>query len=531
MPTTLADGSVLIPHRTDWTTRPKSGRRWETAIAGGAVGGEDRDALRQSPLPQIEYAVMPFDAAEQELLLATLRAAKRVGNAAVPRWGRGIPLAAAAASGATALTAAAWVPATWLPAAGDLLIWFGGWATAGGAAWWTVEVDSVSGSTINLVAGIPQAVEKLDLFWPLLRGQFECDDITHIAPTSGRYTIRVKAPLANNPGPSETIIDPDEFRVYWGRCGRLEESSGSGFYFMALFAFQGGVSVAPHHNQTELRTTLSRPGGYEYSASTVPVTEITNTTSLSIIANPWGPRSASLSKFNAALGILQEVVLTLRNTFQTTVKVESLDTVPQTVTAGGTATMLLKDPSANTLVTGVTSRTTTQSCTAFDGAVDFGGPGGGPGSGFTTVPLSAFTDTVETLTSANGALFTQFIGSGVLAMTAHSTAVDIVTGTPAFSRIITLGSGATITRKFRYLGLDGYWWFAVEVLSGWDPVSFVKSSNGSALPMATMAELGTSYESNGFGRSQETDLAGKVYWVYRSRDELYALTNDTILVS
>lgn len=529
MPTTLSDGTVLIPHRADWTTRPKSGRRWETAIASGGLGGEDRDALRQVPLGEIEYAVLPFDVAEQELLLATLRAAKRVGNAAVPRWGRGIPLAAAAASGATTLTAAAWVPAAWMPAAGDLLIWFGDWATAGGAAWWTVEVLSVSGSTINLVTGIPQAVEKLALFWNLLRGQFECDDINHIAPTTGRYTIRVKGPIANNPGPSETIIALDEYRVYWGRCGHADDL-GPGLYYLPYFAFREGVSVAPYHNQTELRTTLARAGGYEYSASTVPLTVATSNSSLSIIATPW-TRTQVIPKFNAALGTLVEVELTFRNTFQTTPRVESLDTVPRTVTVGGQATNLLKDPGANTLVTSVASRTVTGSCTAYDGTTDFGGPGGGPGSGFSSPPISSFTDVVRTLTAADGALFTQFIGAGNITLTASSTSIIIVTGTPAEIHSVSNQSGATTTRKFKYAALTGYWWFAVEVLSGWDPVSFLKSSDGTPLPMATMAEMGTTFEAHGFGRDQVTDLAGKVYWIYRSRDELYALTDDTILVS
>ena len=223
MPTVLADGCVLIPHLPNWREKIQQSRRWQTGVETGTTLAEDRQALRQEPLYGLSWAVMPYDQMEHEKLAAAVRAAKKEGNAAVPWWGRGLPIGAVGVViGAAGVNVSALVPEAWLPAVGDLLFCAKTWATSGGAAWEIWEVAVVTPGTlgaeheIEMVDPVGVALDAGEVaVWPLLRGQFSGDEVAFDSPTLGTYRFKVEQPMGVNPGVSESAPyeDPPAIHV------------------------------------------------------------------------------------------------------------------------------------------------------------------------------------------------------------------------------------------------------------------------------------------------------------------------------
>lgn len=109
MSVTLVNSHVLLPDAPNWRERPEWTRAWQTEIADGVTGAEQRGAMRQVPRIGLSYTVTPLDAQAQNQFEDRVRAALKLGLAAVPYWGRGTPLASAA-SGTSASLASPYFP-------------------------------------------------------------------------------------------------------------------------------------------------------------------------------------------------------------------------------------------------------------------------------------------------------------------------------------------------------------------------------------------------------------------------------------
>jgi hypothetical protein len=106
----LADNHVIIPQRANWgAQKPRLTRRWQTEIAGGLTGGEDRQANAVLPWRGIEYVPTTKSVEDTADLLARLNLALRAGKAAVPLWGRASSLREAASGTSVALAPGAYV--------------------------------------------------------------------------------------------------------------------------------------------------------------------------------------------------------------------------------------------------------------------------------------------------------------------------------------------------------------------------------------------------------------------------------------
>jgi hypothetical protein len=177
----LVNGYVLLPNPPDWGDRLRLRREWRTTIAEGVTGAEDRASFRHLPLRGIEYGVLPLNLKEERKLLDRIVAAKRSGLAAVPFWGRGVPLAATATGSAVVL--------------GDEDAWE-----------WSVDdyvffsdqdrdtcevgqVQALSGVTLTLKAAL--AGTYRGFCWPLLFGLFRCESLRILTSHHGSLRIAV----------------------------------------------------------------------------------------------------------------------------------------------------------------------------------------------------------------------------------------------------------------------------------------------------------------------------------------------------
>ena len=177
----LVNGYVLLPNPPDWGDRLRLRREWRTTIAEGVTGAEDRASFRHLPLRGIEYGILPLSLQEERKLIDRILAAKRSGLAAVPFWGRGVPLAVTA-TGSTVVLAdeEAW---EWSP---DDHVFF---SDQDRDTCEVGQVQGVSGATLTLKA--PLAGTYRGFCWPLLFGLFRCESLRILTSHHGSLRIAV----------------------------------------------------------------------------------------------------------------------------------------------------------------------------------------------------------------------------------------------------------------------------------------------------------------------------------------------------
>src|SRR5579884_602921 len=95
MPVTLVNGSVLLSHPADWSTRPTWKRAWQTGITPALTGAEQRQGMRALPRIEFSYVISAMSLEERVVLDECLDAASKRGLVCMPFWGRGIQLAVA----------------------------------------------------------------------------------------------------------------------------------------------------------------------------------------------------------------------------------------------------------------------------------------------------------------------------------------------------------------------------------------------------------------------------------------------------
>ncbi|HXQ21286.1 MAG TPA: choice-of-anchor E domain-containing protein, partial [Candidatus Acidoferrales bacterium] len=157
-------------------------------------------------------------------------------------------------------------------------------------------------------------------------------------------------------------------------------------------------------------------------------------------ATNWSS-SVTLTQFDPSLGVLTEVDLTATGTIVQTIKMESKDAAPTTVTGTGTATITVTPPTAPNLVASPTN-VVTHNFTAFDGTVDFGGTSGSTDAGVTT----SSTATLSPYTPIS-----DFNGPGSLTMPVTASATFQASGAGNLVTQVTTTAGVNVCATYTYL--------------------------------------------------------------------------------
>jgi len=230
---------------------------------------------------------------------------------------------------------------------------------------------------------------------------------------------------------------------------------------------------------------------------------VTNVAAVAIRTADWS-QSVYVQQFNPSYGTLTGVQLQLTTTIRSTPRMENLDAVPRTLVGGSSGSLsLTRTGSATPLLTAQGSVTITNTVTAFDGTIDYGGATGNYGSGFSAPPISAQAIAGVQLPSGS-ADFQSFVGTSYATLGFAASATPIATGASSISSSITSEVGAEVKVIYTYTpfvaSVAGTVWVDVNqdglVTSG-EPV----------LPNVTVTLL----DSGGFpvpGATQVTDSNG-----------------------
>jgi hypothetical protein len=166
MSVTLLDDHVLLPHRPDWSRKPKWQRLWRTEIADAVTGAEERASLWEEPRISLTFTLNPADNVERRKLEDRVLAAKKSGKAVTPFWGRATRLTSPASGYQLQMQSSLW---PW--AIGDYLFFLG---LEGSDQYEIRTVAAVSGSTLHLDDDLSRSYEEF--VWPLLFGKFVCKE-------------------------------------------------------------------------------------------------------------------------------------------------------------------------------------------------------------------------------------------------------------------------------------------------------------------------------------------------------------------
>ncbi len=180
----LVNGFVLLPHAPDWNVKPQFRREWRSTIADAVTGNEDRSSFRPLPLRGIEFQVTPYTLEEYRHLLGRVLAAKKVGWAAVPLWGRGSVLAGSASGNSITLASGG----TWSYTVDDF-VFFSNLEPDQPDAYEVRRVEDIVGSTLTLDQALSRAYRRF--CWPILLGRFRCDDSRALTSHHGSVRISV----------------------------------------------------------------------------------------------------------------------------------------------------------------------------------------------------------------------------------------------------------------------------------------------------------------------------------------------------
>ena len=207
---TSINGHTVFPHNGWAAGGPLAyKRRWQTGVAIGLTGAEQRSALRAVPRHELTCSFTAESLQERSRLDARVDQAKKSGLGCMPFFGRSTLLLANAAAGANSISVMA-NPA-WLWAAGDYAI-----LVQDDLTFDVLLVGSVAGTTLNTqpttlnwASGSP--------VWPLLFGAFgaEAQDAHSAFYASIKITIsqlvsernaQVGVTPAHVPGVGEQVI-------------------------------------------------------------------------------------------------------------------------------------------------------------------------------------------------------------------------------------------------------------------------------------------------------------------------------------
>ena len=204
---TTINGHVLLPHNGWATGAPvKWSRRWQSGVAAGITGIEQRSALRALPRHKLSCDLIATSLQERVRLDARVDAAAKSGLACLPFFGRAGVLLAAANAADLAVTLVS--VSSWPWAAGDYAILMGDDVTFD-----VVQLTGVAGTTLNIQPlTLNWAAGKK--VWPLLFGRFSCNRQQALTNWHGGWPITIEqlvaertAQLGNTPAPVPGVGD------------------------------------------------------------------------------------------------------------------------------------------------------------------------------------------------------------------------------------------------------------------------------------------------------------------------------------
>ena len=147
--------------------------------------------------------------------------------------------------------------------------------------------------------------------------------------------------------------------------------------------------------------------------------------------------SLTLPKFDTSLGILTSVAIDFAGAVTSTIKFESLDAAPSTITGTASATVTLTRPDNSQLAVVLPSNTRSAQETAYDGVLDFAGTSGDV---FSNISGSLTAPTVTLTSLSDLALFS---GAGNILLPVIGTGASSVSGAGnVVSQITTQASGS-----------------------------------------------------------------------------------------
>lgn len=288
------NGHVVLPHMASWAHGMRWQRSWTNRVAANVRGSERRQALRIGARAKVSWTLDPFDFAEGGWLIERVREAKRVGLAAVPMWGYGMELASDASGTSASVVAAPMVvrPDDWL-----LFIQQG---TV--EAWDIAEVYDSTGLNFTLSAALGGTYAAGTMVWPVLFGQFECNDIPRRSSTFYYLTCSIiqlttreqlpldlcAMPLSNGGGDSfdcytveDPIVQTLNSGTAWAAAWVLTDRGGWAWDWLDAYsvgpcqaaALVGGVGWFAHWFLTKSIAGIQAYEWFDYTVQD-PVTSI-----------------------------------------------------------------------------------------------------------------------------------------------------------------------------------------------------------------------------------------------------------------
>lgn len=166
-----------------------------------------------------------------------------------------------------------------------------------------------------------------------------------------------------------------------------------------------------------------------------------------LIKTNWS-QQVTLPKLPTASGTLTSVAFTLSSSIEGTLKVESIDSAPSTVTSRLAAQLTLARPDGSALLTHAPEDTKTDTFSAFDSTVDYGGDSGRSYD----IASEGTGDAAITELSAND--LTLFGGAGTVALPLSAEGVSGFDGAGNLQSEATLLASSKVTVTYTYVTPD-----------------------------------------------------------------------------
>lgn len=196
----LVNSHVLIAHRANYGDSPDWERKWSSDVVDSEFGEESRFAQRLVPRAMLKWTVTAAELAEQSQLADRIMAAKKLGKACAPYWGRGSELAIHASEDTATIETSFW---PW--AIGDYIIFIDD-----NGNFDVRQLDNVAGTSLTLNAPLSRLYRSGTFCWPLIFGRFNCDNMKALTQRNGEVAMSIQeltSPDAEAIGTADAPID------------------------------------------------------------------------------------------------------------------------------------------------------------------------------------------------------------------------------------------------------------------------------------------------------------------------------------
>ncbi|MFO0973080.1 MAG: PEP-CTERM sorting domain-containing protein [Phycisphaerae bacterium] len=154
--------------------------------------------------------------------------------------------------------------------------------------------------------------------------------------------------------------------------------------------------------------------------------------------------SVTVSKFNPALGTLNSIDFKIEGAVEGSIRFESLDASPATVSASLAASITLQRPDLSNIVVTTPAFSVMAPLSAYDGVTDFGGTSGATFLGLSGSDTDTFTSPPP---ASDLALFT---GLGNITLPVKATAMSTASGAGNLVALFLTNAGARVMVTYNY---------------------------------------------------------------------------------